>query len=163
MKTWLRLTLVICLVGGGFTLLTLSTYGLFQLGLNHRTELLLNWWFAAAISIFTVVSGLVVVYDCSRTRLAQLALALQIPYFSSPWFGWRMACGAGLTAVVSNKPIEGFTPFAGVVWINVEIGAKWAFSYFDQQPLGIGINIVALFLFIALRHSTRAASQTGPA
>ena len=25
------------------------------------------------------------------------------------------------------------------------------------------LNIVALFLFIALRHSTRAASQTGPA
>jgi hypothetical protein len=117
-------------------------------------------WFGISVSIFIIVSGLVLVYDPSRARLAQLALALQITYFSSPLLGWRMICGVGLSTVMSAKPIEGLTLVGGNVWIKVQLGAKWTFSYLDQQTLGIGINLVGLFLFMVLRYSTRTVNPT---
>lgn len=121
--------------------------GLFQPGLNLQAESLTNLWFGATVSIFAVVSGLVLVYDPSRTRLARMALALQIPYFSSPVFGWRMTCGVGLTTVLSEKPIEGFTSVGSIVWINAEFGAKWVFSYFKYR---IQYTIDTIFIYYGL-------------
>jgi hypothetical protein len=111
-----------------------------------------------ACSGFIIVSGLVLVYDPSRTRLAQVALAIQIPYISSPLLVCKLISGAGLYTVLSLQPIEGFTLFAGNIWIRFQLGGYYSLAILEEHPLGIGVNWVALLLFMLLRHSLRAAS-----
>lgn len=157
MKTWLRLTLVTCTVGGGFTLLVGSLWALSHIDQNLPLAVALDW-IVIASSVFIIVSGLVLVYDPRRTRLAQVALAIQIPYLSSPLFVYKLISGAGLYTVFSLQPIEGFTLFGGNIWIRFQLGGYSSLAILEAHPLGIGINWVALFLFMMLRNSMRAAS-----
>jgi hypothetical protein len=158
MKSWLRLTVVTCTVGGGFTLLSLASYGLLHLGTNPGTAIVLNWWFAVVLSVFIVISGLALVHDPCRSRLAEVAVALQIPYFCSPLLGWTLISGVGLSTAISSRPIAGLTLVGGNLWIGLELGAHFTFSYFNEHSWGIGVNWVALLLFTMLRYARPARS-----
>jgi hypothetical protein len=113
-----------------------------------------------ACSAFITASGLVLVYDPRRTRLAGVALALQIPYLCSPLFMYKLICGVGLYTVLSLEPIEDLVHVGEHIGIRFQLGGYWSLAIWEEHPLGIGVNWVALFLFIMLRRSMRAASRS---
>lgn len=157
MKTWLRLTLVTATVGGGFTLFTLSLGMLLQIGQSRQTAAVLIW-IMIACCIFITVSGLVFVYDPRRIRLVQVALALQIPYISCPLLVYKLICGAGAYTVVCLPPVDDLAVVFGHIGIKFQLGGFWSLAYWEEHPFGIGVNWVAVFLFLMLRRSMQVVS-----
>jgi hypothetical protein len=155
MKTWLQLTLVIVTVGGGFTLCAASVEMLLQIGPNRQTAAILTL-IMIACSVFITASGLVFVYDPRRIRLAQIALSLQIPYISSSLFVYKLICGAGLYTVICTSPIEDLAAVFGHIGIRFQFGGYWSLAFCEDHPVGIGVNWVAIFLLLMVRHSIRA-------
>ncbi len=159
MKTWLRLILVTVLVGGGFTLFASSVEVLSR---TDDPQLMAVGLFVIMIvcSSFITASGLVLVYDPRRTRLARVALALQIPYISSSLFMYKLICGAGLYTVVSLQPIEDLMVVGGHIGIRFQLGGYWSIAIWEGHPSGIGVNWIAILLLMILHRSMRAPSQT---
>ena len=154
MKTWLRLILVVFTVGGGFTLITGATDVLFRTNPMSLTAVMLLG-FMMASGAFIMASGLVLVRDPRCTRLAQIALALQIPWVSSPLFAFRLFCGVGLYAVVGLEPPEDVVRVGDHFGWRFQLGAYSSVGFWENHPWSLGINLVALFLLVALRASMR--------
>src|SRR5689334_8995854 len=103
MKTWLRLALITMTVGGGFTGIVLTLGLLFHSedpGLLHLVLIIVF----LALYIFVVASGLLFVCDPQRTRPLLAALAVQVPWISTPLIVYKFA--AGLHTVVAVGPAQ---------------------------------------------------------
>jgi hypothetical protein len=157
MNNWLRLALVTVTVGGGFTLCTLSVGMLVQMGQNRQLAAVLVL-IMIACSVFVTASGLAFVYDPRRVLAVKVALALQIPYISSPLLVYKLICGAGFYTVVCLAPIDDLAILFGHIGIRFQFGGYWSLAFWEGHPVGVGVNWVAVFLFVTLRRSMRAAS-----
>jgi uncharacterized membrane protein YccC len=90
----------------------------------------------------------------------QLALALQIPWFSSKWFAYKLLYGIGLTLFISEQP-PGTNVFRLMVghYLGLIVGVEIKFDItFAPQPWGFGVNIIALILVLALGVYARRSS-----
>jgi hypothetical protein len=164
MRTWLRLTLVAITVGGGFPLV----FGMYE---AFRSDLIWNspatvalLCIMAGVAIFVTVSGLLFVHDPRCIRPMQFAIALQIPWFSSPWFAYKMVYGLSLIAFLGEKSPNGNIPGLqvggpnGYIGYQPEFGTSF-FVTFAHSPFGIGINLIAVLLILMIRSSVRGTSQ----
>jgi hypothetical protein len=136
MNAPLRLTLVTMSVGGGFLGLALAGQMLLGPEVQLLTTLQLMLLF-----LFVTVSGLVCVQWPHRSNLLVVALALQVPLISSPFFTYRL--GAGCSFIVGVVD-------ARFYWHAVLLGSRAEVGWFGNFPWGIGINLVAASLLILL-------------
>ena len=145
MKTWLRLVLITMTTGGGFTGVVLTFQSLFHS--EHWFVFLVFLFFY----VFVTISGLWFVYDPRKTRPLIVALAIQIPWISTPLVVYKFA--AGLHAVISvGAPRE-----AGNIGVHLGgellLGSSFRFSVSQDTPCTIGINLSALLLLVLLWQS----------
>lgn len=171
MKSWLRLTLITMTVGGGFTGFVLTFQSLTNSPGQSPINLLIIAVFLAAYAYVTI-AGLIFVHDAQRTRPLFVALAIQIPWFSSPIIVYRFA--AGLLAVLSvGGPSEAGT-FGLKLGANALLGCSFRFQIAQENPWSIGINFFPLVMLVLLRRSsgitpiapmttTSSAETTAPA
>ena len=143
MKTWLRLTLITMTVGGGFTGVAVALQMLLSHQIGQTASLLVFIGFLALFA-FVVVSGLIYVQNPDRARPLAVALALQIPWVSSPYLTYKFAAGFQVSvAVISGRFIGGF-----------RLGSDFQFYLLQPLPWGVGINFFALAMLILLLRSS---------
>jgi hypothetical protein len=81
-----------------------------------------------------------------------IALALQVPWVSSPLFAYKFTAGFQVcAALMGGHPVGGF-----------RLGSDFQINFFQPLPWGIGVNFVALALLILLVRATWK-SNTSPA
>jgi len=156
MKSWLRLTLVTMTVGGGFagfagTFLTLSnSQGEGLLALVLRVVFLVLY-------MYITISGLMFVHNQRIVRPLAAALAMQIPWISSPLLVYDVA--AGPSAVIGvGSPTQAGKLFT-IDW-QLLMGSSWRFEILQGARWRMSVNLLALALLILLRKSTQTGSST---
>jgi hypothetical protein len=143
MKSWLRLTLITVTVGGGFTGVAITLQALFRPNQPPAYYLLMLAFIA--IFAFVTVSGLVFVHNPQRTELLIAALALQIPWVSSPIIAYKLAAGFQVcVALIGGRLAGGF-----------RLGSDFQINFFQQLPWGAGVNLFALALLVLLLRAGR--------
>ena len=154
MKAWLRLTLVVVSVGGGFVGVVSAANLFFSLD-GHPPLYVAMVVFIFILYTFVIGSGLVFVYDPRRTRLLQIALLLQTPWISSPILLYNFGCA--LFSVVRAE-----APGAGHIglhfWWIAQLGSIANISLSQQNAWSLGVNLFAGLLFILLRASAQERS-----
>jgi hypothetical protein len=158
MSSWLRLTLVTVTVGGGFAGFAATFVSLFNNPEEGLLALLLRIAFLGLYAYVTI-SGLMFVHDPRLTRHLAIALALQIPWISSPLALYLFTAGpAAIIGVGSpTKPRSFFT----IEW-KLFLAGTWRFSMFQGDRWGMGINLFAMAILMLLCKSVRADSRRGP-
>jgi len=101
MKTWLRLTLITMTVGGGFAGVILTIQSLLDSGSRGPVHLVLLAGFLALYA-FVTACGLLFVHDPSRLRPLLVALAIQIPWVSTPLVVYKFAAGSHVVLTVGG-------------------------------------------------------------
>lgn len=139
MSTWLRLTLITMTVGGGFTGIAISTQILFSPQVAGPALVAISIVFLL-LHMFVLVSGLLFVHNSTRVMPLVVALAIQIPYISSPLITYRF--GDGLFGVVGIAE-------TGLIG-RFHFGSYWQFNLLQPLPWGLGVNLVAVAMLVAL-------------
>jgi hypothetical protein len=157
MKTWLRMTVVLMTVGGGFAGVLITANQLFHLeGHGVAYAILVSIFFL--LYAFVATSGLMFVHDPRRTRPVLVALALQIPWVSGPIFAYQFASGL-FAAMTVGTPEE-----AGRMnlhfGLNAQIGSQFSVAGFQEIPWSLGVNLIPFLIFVLLRRSVQASSPT---
>ena len=142
MRSWLRLTLLTMTIGGGFCGIATTWQLLFSpqiqgpgLATICAAFLLLN--------TFVLTSGLLFVNNPQKTMPLVISLALQVPMVSSPIIAYQVVTGLGVVTGMSD----------GNLFATVRLGSLWEFYLLQQHPWGIGLNLVPIFLLVAMRWS----------
>ncbi|MBD5779912.1 hypothetical protein IEN85_10470 [Pelagicoccus sp. NFK12] len=138
MKPWLANVHLIASIGGGFTGAVTSTAPLFQQGFS--LGLLIIVAIACSIYVYGIFAGLRLVADRSETLHLKIFYSLQVPVFYSPLFSYFVAAGAYVTLGISGLSLN----------FNFAFGSVWFLSLLNGQPLGLGVNFVALLLLVLL-------------
>jgi hypothetical protein len=145
MKTWLRLTLVVVLVGGGFVDLAAGTEQ-FSTLVSKGIPGQILFCLLILLALFELVAGLLLVHDSEHRALLRSAIALQIPWISSPIIRFQLICGFG--ACFWLRPglpeLDGLSRYVGWRW---QIGGFETLGLGGQAEWNIGLNFVALLLF----------------
>lgn len=107
---------------------------------------------------FVTVSGLLFVYDPTKTGPLLAALAAQVPSISSSLIVYRFATGFELVTRIgsSEKPDTTGVTFG---WDGA-IGSDWKFALLQGNSLRIGLNFVALALLLLLLRVRRTGDYT---
>jgi hypothetical protein len=156
MKTWLRLTLVVMTVGGGFTGAAMTLQFLFP---SHpqpvSTTIIVSVFLL--INLFILTAGLIFVQNSRITDPLVAALALQIPVLSSPLILYEFGVGLYLSVGISGTHL----------FYLLRFGMQWQFWIMHQSPWGFGVNLVPAFLVVAIKLSQPRESgithEIGPA
>ncbi len=139
MNAWLRLTLITVTVGGGFSGFTATLQQLSSLQSQPPASSILMVGFLGLYALVTI-SGLLFVQDQRRTVPLIIALAIQIPWVSSPLFAYRFSAAFHLTiGLIGGKLNGGF-----------RLGSDWQCSLFQKLPWGVGVNLFALLVVLLL-------------
>jgi hypothetical protein len=106
MKTWLRLVLITMTVGGGFAGVLITGQLLFNSGSQGLAYSVIMAVFLALYA-FVTASGLLFVYNPRRIHPLFAALAIQIPWISSPLLVYKVAAGFHLVLTVGSFEYAG--------------------------------------------------------
>jgi hypothetical protein len=139
MKSWLRLTFVTVTVGGGFTGVAITLQAFFAQQNQPPAYYVLMLVFIALFA-FVTTSGLVFVHNPERTGFMIVALALQIPWVSSPIIAYKFAAGFQICVAFFDGR------FAG----GFRLGSDFQINFFQKLPWGAGVNLFALALLVPL-------------
>lgn len=142
MASWLRLTLITLTVGGGFggAVLTLDAF-ISSRVMSAAVASLYTAFFV--LYIFVMASGLALVLNDRRIKPLIVALAIQVPVFSSRVIAYQFASGLYAGAGLSETGL--FAQF--------RLGFQWQCNLLQPLPLGFGINFVPVVLLILLIRS----------
>ena len=152
MTTWLRLTLITITIGGGFHGSVLTFQSLFD-SLGQKPLILIIKAIFLSLYAYVTISGLLFVNNPQRTRPLLAALAIQIPWISSPVIVYKFA--TALQAVLSIGSPEKAGYFGLRLGSEFFLGSSWQFALLQENPWRIGINVFALLLFMLLWRSRR--------
>jgi hypothetical protein len=142
-------------VGGGFTGFLVALQPLFA-SRGQSTLNLLLVAVAVALYAFVFVSGLIFVHDPRRTKPLCLAFAIQIPWVSPPFLTYKFAAGSEFALSIGN--IE-----QGKVGVHLGtdtlLGSTFAFNLLQEDRWIIGVNLIALTIFVLLLRSAQTTVQ----
>lgn len=160
MKTWLRLSLVTLTVGGGF-LLIVGMFEALKSSASWSSPATLALVCLLAVSaIFITVSGLLFVNDSRCIRPMQFAIALQIPWFSSTWFTYKLVYGISLLVSIGAATPKGNIPGllissnATYLCVQPALGASFD-ANLNPSLWGVGINLIPVLLLFLIRSQRR--------
>ena len=160
-KPWLRLVLVTMTVGGGFSGFAFTFAQIVDNRGPNLRQLLVQTVFFLLFG-FVTASGLMFVYDPRRTRLLTAALAVQIPWFSTPLIVCKFFAGFDFVLMAGSPK----SPALLGIGFNFEMfmGSSYQFALLTEEPWRMGLNFVPLVLLILLfkarsRSSSEAAAE----
>jgi hypothetical protein len=149
MKQWLRATLIILSIGGGFAGASLSV----PLFANASLGIALIVLVFILLYAFVAATGLLFALDERRTKPLSIALALQLPFLSSPLLIYKFGAGFLATLFIGGpSPADNIGVRVGWEWY---FGAFWRFGLMENAPWTLGINIIPLVMLILLRRAGR--------
>lgn len=149
MKAWLRLVLVLFLVGGGFVDLA-SCATLFPQLSDKGTAGVFLFVVMLLCAAFQVISGLMVTQKPRSTGILRAAIALQIPWITSPLLSYRLMGGAGFWIMASSAPLSDAGQFIGSLYWRFQFGGFESMGIGESLPWSLGVNLIALTLFLLL-------------
>ncbi len=139
MNRWIKWLLSVLQIGGGFLGFTLILQSIVSIEMTPILAVL-NVFFSL-IFIFGIVAGLVLnENDKLGIQLSLIYQGIQILIISSPFIVYSFS--SGFLVSVSVQSAEFGSSF--------RIGSHYYLYLFDGSPWGIGVNLVALLLFIYL-------------
>ena len=144
MKPWLRLTLITVTVGGGFTGIAITLQSLLAAQNQPPVNYVLMLGFMALFG-FVTTSGLVFVQDPKRIDLLIVALAIQVPWVSSPLIAYKFAAGFQVCIAL----------FGGHFYGGFRLGSDYQINFFQHLPWGAGINLFAVALLVLVVRATQ--------
>ncbi len=157
MKTWLRLTLITMTVGGGFTGVVLTFQSMLHPPDDRMVPYLAAMTGFLALFVFVTVSGLLFVHDPRRTGPLLLAVGIQVPWTSSGLVLYKFATGCYWILSLGAPQTPGLV--GARVNSELLLGSAFRFDLLHEHPWGIGVNAVALTLFLLLWISVRTPSS----
>jgi hypothetical protein len=147
MKPWLRATLILLSIGGGFAGVSLSI----PLFANANFGIALIIFVFILMYAFVAATGLLFALDERKTKPLCIALALQLPFLSSPLLIYKFGAGFLATLFMGGpSPADNIGFRVGWEWY---FGAFWRFGLLENAPWTVGINIVPLVMLILLRRA----------
>lgn len=155
MKPWLRLLLVTASVGGGFTGIAGIT-GSFA-NAHSAGQVILLVVFLGLYG-FVTASGLIFVYDPKRTRPLVAAIALQIPWISSPVFVYQFAAAVCATISLGTPDEADRLHFMWSVFFGAHFQVRFGLSL--DVPFSVGVNVAAVALLGLLLRANQRRVQT---
>ena len=157
MKPWLRLLLVMASVGGGFAGMALTTVEFAHA--HSAVRVMLSMLFLGLYG-FVTASGLIFVHDPKRTRPLVAALALQIPWISSPVFVYQFAAAlcAAITLGTPEETNRIGIHFGGSLFFGAHFQFRFGSSV--DVPISVGVNVAALVLLFLLLRANQIRVQT---
>jgi hypothetical protein len=154
MKAWLRWTLVLTSVGGGFIGVVLDLVVMKSWFKGQRQ---VEWPYVVlflVLNIYVTASGLLFVQNPNRTRPLLAALAIQVPRISSPLLVYAFSTALQLSIGLAPATTETGGPGVRFMYDDY-IGTTWTFDLFHEHPLMFGINLWALAMLVLLWRSVR--------
>jgi len=145
MKNWLRLTLVVATVGGGFAGFSMTAAAIFSPQSHGSTTLF--YALIAALYLFVLISGLVFIHNPARTTPILIAMVIQIPVVSSPIIVYQFAAGL-LVVVAVNLSDPGVSG-------TIRFGYQCQLFFLQATSWSAGINIFAAVLAVLLLKQPR--------
>jgi hypothetical protein len=145
MEPWLRVVLILLTVGGGFSGIVTAANALLGPVIGWESGALAVIFLT--LFVFVTATGIFFTLDQKRLRPLLIALAIQIPWLSTPRFVYKFATGfyAALNIGDALKPGR----MAVRLWSEVHLGSIASISWSRATtPWGVGINWVALVLFL---------------
>jgi hypothetical protein len=139
MNTWLRLTLITITVGGGFTGAAVSL----QVLLGPQGRQISNFFLIGAfffLFAFVTASGLMFVHNPEMKLPMVVALALQVPWVSSPFLAYKFAAGFQVSVAILGGRLSG----------GLRLGSDFQINLFQRMPWGAGVNLFALAMLLLL-------------
>ncbi len=140
MNRWVRRILIVLEIGGGFTGFSVVLLSLKQ-NLGMPTHIVTSLGVFACAFLFGVFSGLTLV---DKPKMGVLLSAvyqmIQIPIVSSPWVAYKLFSGVQIGIHWSE----------GKLGVTFDCGARSFFAWEHGEPVQIGVNVLALGLFIYL-------------
>lgn len=140
MPTWLRRIVGVMTLGGSATGFTVTITQFVGSDFPAFTILVI----AAFLLVYAygVVAGVLVLENHQRmTAYAFPFWAIQAPVLSSSWITYSLFSGAQLNLLITGEPM------VQLVW---GAGASFMFVLFQGVPFAIGVNLVAIFVCVAL-------------
>ncbi|MBU1113272.1 MAG: hypothetical protein KKH93_05305 [Candidatus Omnitrophica bacterium] len=139
MNKWIKRLLIVFEIGGGFTGFVIILSALFSSQMQ-LIYILVSILFALFF-LFGVFSGLCLIEDQKTgIKLSIVYQGIQIVKLSSPIVTYFFVSGFHLTPEIAFNRIS----------IFFKLGAEFSFFILSKNPWSIGVNIVALGLFIYL-------------
>jgi hypothetical protein len=158
MRNWLRLALILMTVGGGFA----GFVGTFMSFSGSPGEGILATILRAiflALYAFIATSGLIFVHNPQKIRPLAVALAMQVPSFSSPLFVYKLVAGSAVVAGVGSPTKPGkILALDGQLFL----GSTWGFEILQGDRWALSLNLVALALLILLWRSRQGKGSVVP-
>jgi hypothetical protein len=152
MNKWIKRLLLIFEIGGGFLGLALIAKGVAASEITP-VFIMLNVIFAGLFSL-GIVAGLALVEKPHLgLRLSLIYQALQIPMFASPVITYILT--SGFMVGVYLQLVTGQFKFGA----NFNLGSQFQFHLFKDMPWLLGVNIVAVVLFVAVRKVIRSEPE----
>jgi hypothetical protein len=157
MNIWLRLTLILFMVGGGFA----GQSAALAAFLNHTAFQSPFTVLATSVGFLmyslATCGGLLFVLDSRRTCLIKMTLAAQTIQISCPVGVYKFLTGIGFYILFTSGQLE---PQWGRIsehltwWIN--IGAAWNVAGAEGRPWTINLNLIAVLLVMFLWRTARS-------
>jgi hypothetical protein len=156
MRLWLRLALVTMTVGGGFAGFLSTLQSLFNSSGVSTAHLVLTALFMGLYAL-VISSGLLFVHDPTRNGPLVAALMVQVPCISSSLIVYRFGAGFDMCAAFGGAE-KASRVEAGFFW-DFMLGSRWKCALGEENPLRVGVNIVALALLLLLWRGQQSARQ----
>jgi len=154
MNKWVRRVLIVLEIGGGFTGFSVMLTSLTG-DVNLPAYAVTGLGLFACVFLFGIVSGLTLVDNSDiGVVLSAVYQLVQIPIVSSSWVAYRLFSGVQIAILWS----------AGRAAFTFDCGARSFLAWMHGEPLQIGINVLALGLFLYLlrefwRHHKRVGQR----
>lgn len=161
LKTWLRLTLVLFLIGGGSVELISVAQASSQVAEFGPTTLVL-FVLMSLFAAIQVITGLLLTHSPASTWLLRVTVALQIPWITSPILSYRVMGGIGTWIIASSGPLSDAGQLIGPMYQRIQFGGYESLGFEQSLPWSLGINLVALILFLFLPPVVRNKRATDP-
>jgi hypothetical protein len=145
LTTWLRLLAVALTVGGGVCGIAALTQAIASSTANPLAA-----WVGVVVYIFITAAGLAYVHNERRLAPILAAIAVQIPWVSSPILFYQLSAGSGVDVGISGR---------NFVYQITWLGSSVEIRFFQSANWGGGLNLLALVVFILLWRSRRSAQE----
>lgn len=137
MKRILEPILLIMTIGGGF-----AGIDAIRMKLSHMSNPSGAIYFILGVTlliqVYIVIAGVMFAHNKTKTKHLRRALLLQVPWLSSPFLFYMFGAGLDWTVIVSEHGVNFYH----------NLGSGFEFDTSPHYPWAIGINVVALALYL---------------
>ncbi|MGF1740614.1 hypothetical protein L4C34_05970 [Vibrio profundum] len=144
MRRILESILLIMTIGGGFSGASIVLL-VFRRGGLSSWEPYLVLVISFLLYVYILVAGLIFARNKANTKRLKRALLVQVPWLSTPFLYYQFSAGANLATRVYESGVNSFGYF----------GSEFQIALHPNDPWAIGVNFVALALYVLTLMASR--------